>query len=200
MARRKGQWALQRQPGDLDPSAAAFAAKLDGKDTFEWPAEPTEQVRIWGVTDGPYVVDVELVRDSEGEVVPVGVAVRRAFPTSRHRKGANYPVAEGTVPAPVSAVDVRGVPFGRVIRAALTAAREPGTIETDELDRILVPRGRPQRGRSVKFYRELLDAARDYEKRGLSPAKEIARRKGVSENLVHQWLYVARHRYRRDGE
>jgi hypothetical protein len=69
----------------------------------------------------------------------------------------------------------------------------------DELERILVPRGRPKRGRSVKWYCALLKAARGFERQGLSPAKEIARGKtGVSENLVHQWLHVAR-RYEREG-
>jgi hypothetical protein len=108
---------------------------------------------------------------------------------------------------PVSAAEIRKIPFGRIIRAAITSAAsmEPfkkGVADYperllqerhDELERILVPRGRPQRGRSVKFYCDLLKAARAFEKQGLSPAKEIAQRKeGVSPNLVHQWLHVAR--------
>ena len=203
VTKRKRGWAVQAGPssGELEPASAAFAAQLHGEDTFEWPVEPTDRARFWGVTDGRYAVDVEFVRDSEGELVPVGVAVRRTFPTSRRKKRGEYPVAQGIEPEPISAVDLRKIPFGRVIRAATTAAREPFPTDKrhDELESILVPRGRPQRGRSVKFYRQIAEAARAYKRLGISPAKEIARRKGVSENLVHQWLYVAR-RQGLDGE
>jgi hypothetical protein len=59
--------------------------------------------------------------------------------------------------------------------------------------KILLPRGRPQRGRSVDFYRELAKSYRNLELAGLSPVKEIARRKRVSENTVHQWVHRMRH-------
>jgi hypothetical protein len=202
MAKRK-RWVVQAGPGEFssDPGVLAFAAQTRGEDTFEWPAEPTDRARFWGVTDDPYLVEVEFVRDSEGELVPVGVLVRRTFPTSRRKKGRHYPFAEGVEPEAVQATDLREIPFGRVIRAATTAARQPDPTDErrNELERILVPRGGPQRGRSVKFYREIAEAAREFEKRGLSPAKEIARRKSVSENLVHQWLHVARRQHRFDG-
>lgn len=202
MAKRKRRWAVQAGPGEFSPRAAALAAQIRGEDTFEWPAEPTHRAHIFGVTDAPYAVEVEFVRDSEGEFVPVGVAVRRTFPTSRRKKGTQYPFAEGVEPAAVSAVDLREIPFGRVIRAAITAVRQPDPTDErrDELERILVPRGGPQRGRSVKFYRAIAVAAREFQKRGLSPAKEIARRNGVSENLVHQWLHVARRQHGFNGE
>jgi hypothetical protein len=58
--------------------------------------------------------------------------------------------------------------------------------------KVLVPRGRPERGKSVAFYRELADTYRAFELQGLSPVKEIARRKRVPENRVHQWVYRAR--------
>jgi hypothetical protein len=114
---------------------------------------------------------------------------------------------------PVSAAEIRKIPFGRIIRAAITSAvsMEPskkGTADEpdrilqerhDALESILVPRGRPKRGKSLKFYCELLKAARAYEREGLWPAKEIAERKeGVTPNLVHQWLHVAR-RYEAQG-
>jgi hypothetical protein len=214
MAKQRQGWSLQTaELGPLSPAGPAFAAQKRGEETFQWPAEPTLRVRVSEVTDEPYAIDVELVRDDEQGFVPVGVSVRRLFPTSRHRRGGSYPFAEGTRPEPVSAADMRKIPFGRIIRAAITAAvsDEPfkqGVVEDpdrileerhDALERILVPRGRPKRGRSVKFYCDLLEAARLFERRGLSPAKEIARGKtGVSENLVHQWLHVAR-RYEREG-
>lgn len=201
MGRQKGQWAIQANSLG-NPSAAAQHAFLKGEDSFDWPAEATDHARVWGVTDGSYVVDVEFSRDEHHNLVPVGVAVRRTFPTSRHKKGGDYPFVEGTQPEPLSAGDVRGIPFGRVIRAAtlVVANPEPSTERHDELNRILVPRGRPQRGRSEKFYRDVAAAARACSRNGLSPAKEIARRKNVSENLVHQWLHVARRRGLFEGE
>jgi hypothetical protein len=197
MAKGKNYWAVQAGTGEMTPDSAAFAAQLKGEDTFQWPAEPTERAWIWGVTEDPYVVEVELVRDSAGSLVPVGVAVRRTFSTSRRKKGRRYPFAEGTAPEPIVAVDLRRIPMGRAIRAALNAVGQPFPTDErhDELDRILVPRGRPRRGRSAKFYREILEAVSYCEQRGLSPAKEIARRKSESENLVHQWIHVARRRY-----
>jgi hypothetical protein len=197
VAKRKRRWAVQAGPSsdELEPGTAAFVAQLHGEDTFAWPAEPTDRARFWGITDDPYVVDVEFARLApDGELVPVGVAVRRTFPVKRKKKGKNYSFVEGTELAPVSAVDLRGIPFGRVIRAATAAVRraEPMDERHDELARILVPPGRPKRGRSIKFYCDILKAAHEFEQRNLSPAKEIARRKKVSENLVYQWLHVAR--------
>lgn len=46
---------------------------------------------------------------------------------------------------------------------------------------------------SVDWYRNLANSYREFELRGLSPVKEIARRKRVSENTVHQWVYRMRH-------
>jgi hypothetical protein len=220
MAKQRQGWSLQTAESGLlsptgpvlSPAGSAFAAQQRGEETFQWPAEPHVLVRV-RLTEEPYAIDVELVRDDEQGFVPVGVSVRRLFPTSRHRRGGSYPFAEGIRPEPVSAADMRKIPFGRIIRAAITAvssmepfkkgeADDPERIleeRHEALDRILVPRGRPKRGRSVKWYCDLLKAARRFEERGLSPAKEIARGKtGVSENLVHQWLHVAR-RYEREG-
>lgn len=200
MAKRKrGYWAVHR--GQPNPATAALAAQVRGEETFNWPAEPSEVVRVWGATDAPYAIDVEFVRDSDGNLVPVGVSVRRAYPTSRHKQQGRYQFANEAALEPLLAVDVRQIPFGRVIRAALAAA--DAELEDDisaDVDRILVPRGRPQRGKSVKFYRDLLKSAHEFRQQGLSPAKEIARRKGVSPNLVHQWLHVARRLPPANGE
>lgn len=56
--------------------------------------------------------------------------------------------------------------------------------------KVLVPRGRPHR--STTFYREIANAHREFQRRGLSPVKEIARRKREKENTVHQWVHRAR--------
>ena len=74
--------------------------------------------------------------------------------------------------------------------------RERGFEQAGELveaGKVLVPRGRPRRDKSLAFYREILQACRDFEKQGKSPAKEIARIKGVPVNTVYQWRHRARH-------
>jgi hypothetical protein len=63
------------------------------------------------------------------------------------------------------------------------------TIDARKLDRIYVPNRR-----SPHFYEQIAKTARELKKRGLSPAKEIARRTDVPENRVHQWLHEARKR------
>jgi hypothetical protein len=66
--------------------------------------------------------------------------------------------------------------------------------------KLAVPRGRPQRGKSAKFYLDILAKHDDLAAEGYaSPVKAIARQKGVSENTVHQWLYRARHNIERSG-
>jgi hypothetical protein len=62
----------------------------------------------------------------------------------------------------------------------------------DTARKVLVPRGRPKRGKSASFYKQLADSYRELAVTGASPVKEIARRKRVSENAVHQWIHRAR--------
>jgi hypothetical protein len=64
----------------------------------------------------------------------------------------------------------------------------------DTARKVLVPHGRPKRGKSASFYKQLADSYRElaFTGAGASPVKEIARRKRVSENTVHQWIYRAR--------
>jgi hypothetical protein len=72
--------------------------------------------------------------------------------------------------------------------------REQGGTDWDWAEsarKILVPRGRPRRGKP-DFYKEIAASYRAFAAMGLSPVKEIARRKRVSENTVHQWVYRAR--------
>jgi hypothetical protein len=58
--------------------------------------------------------------------------------------------------------------------------------------KILVPRGRPHKARAASFYKEIAESYREFAAAGLSPVKEIARRKHVPKNTVHQWIYRAR--------
>lgn len=55
-----------------------------------------------------------------------------------------------------------------------------------------LPRGRPKHGKSIDFYRDLAKVYKQCELAGLSPVKEIARRKREPENTVHQWVYRMR--------
>jgi hypothetical protein len=58
--------------------------------------------------------------------------------------------------------------------------------------KIRVPRGRPERGKSLPFYKEIAEAYRDCKVQGRSPAKTIAQRKHVDENTVYTWIHRAR--------
>jgi hypothetical protein len=62
----------------------------------------------------------------------------------------------------------------------------------EDARKILVPRGRPKRGKSASFYKDIGKNHREFAAMGLSPVKEIGRRKRVSENTVHQWVHRAR--------
>lgn len=105
----------------------------------------------------------------------------------------------------VSSRDIRRLPMASIIQAAqatLAGARVPlwDSVSYEKtkrellraLGQVKVPRGRPERGRSTKFYLELLESHAQLKAQGLKPAPEIARRKGVPLNTVHQWLFRAR--------
>jgi len=88
---------------------------------------------------------------------------------------------------------MRRLPLTKIIAAALVVASKPSGYDyRAEAQAATAPRGRPERGKSTTFYRELADSYRSFAERGKSPVKEIARRKRVSENTVHQWVYRAR--------
>jgi hypothetical protein len=82
-----------------------------------------------------------------------------------------------------------------VLADADPAWREQGGRDWDwaeDARKILVPRGRPERGKSAGFYKDIAVSHRKFAAAGKSPVKEIARRKRVSENTVHQWVHRAR--------
>jgi len=103
---------------------------------------------------------------------------------------------EDAKPVPISLRDVRRLPLDRIATAAVTAVRqlmaEPSPDRMAPLAEALSLQGRPTGGNKVKFYAAIADHHRMYTKAGRSPAKEIARRKRVSENLAHQWIFQAR--------
>lgn len=89
----------------------------------------------------------------------------------------------------VSPREVRRLPLATYVQAALAEARKPGAHSR----MVEAPKGQPRKGRSTGFYQEIADAYRSLQARGVPhPAKEIARRKRVDPNMVHQWVHVAR--------
>lgn len=118
----------------------------------------------------------------------------------------------------VSPREVRRLPLSDVVEASILAAtisfatEGPYSLDTAALSRarsklaetarrVAMPRGRPQRGRSAKWYLDLLATYREMEAQGIrAPAALIAKRKGVDPNLVHQWIHRARDIERRGKE
>jgi hypothetical protein len=175
------------------PSASSreFESRLRGTEAeaLRWPAEPDLFETVFDYA-APYVVTVGFARSDADDVpVPVEVTIRLTFPVSETGRG----FAEGTEPRSLSTRDVRRLPLDRIVRAA-TAAADAGPVEAlAEISKSLVPPGRPAGGeRSVVFYKGIAEAYRQLTEQQKSPAKEIARRKRVSENTAHQWIYKAR--------
>jgi len=176
-----------------------------------WPAAPWWLVRI-REEGSPFVVDVELSDSPEGAMV-TGIAVRSAVQT--HAEGTpEDPWLEGGSVEPVNATIVKRLPLASYTRRALArytppldvrqtappgAATPPGqpsepvTRPEPPPEPVKLPRGRPRRGRSEEFYRQVDEAAKKLQEQGIAPVREIARRKRVSQNLVNQWLFRARH-------
>ncbi len=182
-------WTSMRmdQPEPL-PGPKPTASEL--KEGILWPYPPEWIVRF-ASEDSTYIVDIE-VELTDGEPNITGIAVRAGVPTSP--KGTpEDPWLEGGSYDPVVPRDVQRLPLSTYAKAALATVRDPLTAEgRQEVKRILVPRRRPERGRGSDFYREILRISRELEAQGVRPVAEIARRKRVSPNLVHQWLYRAR--------
>jgi hypothetical protein len=148
------------------------------------PRSPTDPERVVTVfdTDMPYAVAVEMRRDDAGYYV-TSVSVRR------------HPEADGWhgERTTVSPRDVQRLPLAKFVRTALAVANSGTSAQRGAAVRKnLAPHARPKRGKSASFYRKIGELHREYAKRGLSPAKEIARRMGVPENATYQWFHRAR--------
>ena len=111
----------------------------------------------------------------------------------------------------LSARDIQRLPLASALKAAIAAARvfseqnDSGVVlplyDTEKIEsgwagaanKVLLPRGGPPTRRPAKFYKQIAEAYNALALKGVvSPVKEIARRKRVSENTVHQWVYKAR--------
>jgi hypothetical protein len=173
-------------------------------------------------SEGPIVVGLAVRRTTPLEPEPPGEDIRpgstkpalteeqtaRRLDYQRRRNKArrDKPGAQlfGAEPRPVSPRDVRRLPLGSYVRAAqaIASARffpvEDYAEDVEKARRILLPRGRPQRGKGTKFYEEIARAYEQLAARGKNPAVEIAKRKSrelgeeISTNTVHQWIFRAR--------
>jgi hypothetical protein len=134
----------------------------------------TRRICTFAFEERPYEVDVTV----EDDLRISGVAVRRAE----------------EIPGSVSAREIVRLPLSTILRAAIVAATK-GLHSHREIDALMrAPKGRPERGKSAKFYQELADMYRALVASGEPhPAKEIAKRKRIDDpNTVHQWLHRAR--------
>jgi hypothetical protein len=169
-----------------------------------WPLPHKEDDPVVLIQDGEYQVSVEFTRDSEGKPVPTGLRVQKAVPMDPQPElepqGDVYMFAAERVaprwskePEAVSAREIRRLPLTAYVEAAVAYVSSGGRFEAlERLREIHLPRGLPERGRSAGFYREIADAYRQLRAQGKRPVPEIARRKRVDENTVHQWVYRAR--------
>jgi len=126
--------------------------------------------------------------------VVTGIAVRRGYKTKAqpHADWSSPVVWDDALSLEdsVSTREVRRMPlYSRVQQAiAIVLARTPEQIIGAAAT---APPGRPTT-HGTHFYRELAASYRAFELEGKRPVQEIARRKRVSPNLVHQWVFKAR--------
>ena len=139
--------------------------------------------------DLPYMVEVELLRTEDGAVHPVGVSVRVMAPHP-------FPTGENVDLPPLSSRVVRRLPLASYLDAAVAWASHPVFVlrnladpdaAWEEVRRAVAPRGRP--AHNTNFYAELAEMFRALTLQGKRPVPEIARRKKVSANTVHQWIF-----------
>lgn len=162
-----------------------------------WPMPAEGIMRVCSGDWPKYAIDVELRLDLFDEPVVTGVAVRRRVPMKAKGKRAMFAEwPEDAEPLPVSLRDVRRLPLDRIATAALTAARQfmeaPSPDRMEPVAEALSLPGRPVGRNKEHFYTAVAGLYRLYATKGRSPAQEIARRKRVSENTAHQWIYKAR--------
>lgn len=189
------RWSTWREfKDDIRPTREALA------EGDPWPRPAQGIMRVVSTEFPKYAVDVELRLDALEEPVVTGVAVRRRVPMKAKGKRAAFDPesewSEDVEPLPVSLRDVRRLPLDRIATAALVAVRQ--FRESPDPDRMrpvaeaLSLPGRPVGRNKERFYGTVAELYRRYAQQGRSPAKELARRKHVSENTAHQWIYKAR--------
>jgi hypothetical protein len=203
MSEWRFHWSTWR--GFKDDMGPGLQARAEG---CPWPLPAEGIMRVLSEEWPRYAVDVEFrlppgtptgpFRES-GPVV-TGISVRPRVPMKAKGKRAAFEHEaewpEDVEPLPLSLRDVRRLPLDRIATAALVAVRqyaeEPSPDRFDPVSEALSVPGRPRGRNKERFYKAVAELHRSWTLKGLSPAKELARRKRVSENTAHQWIYKAR--------
>ena len=192
-------WVQLERKGFRDPVEPPRDFQSEG---MPWPMPAQSIMRVVSEEWPKYAVDVELRLDALDEPVVTGVAVRPRVPLKARGRRAgieppnNAEWPEGTEPLPLSLRDVRRLPLDRIATAAVVYVRqakeEPSPDRMQPVAEALSLPGRPTGRNKERFYRAVAELYRQWTLKGLSPAKELAKRKRVSENTAHQWIFKAR--------
>lgn len=181
---------VSQHTGEPEPLPGPALSKADLAEGVLWPYPPEWTVRFALEEEG-WLLDVEIAYDDDGKYYVTGIVVRSGSPTSPSGTQQD-PWLDGEY-EPVVPRDVQRLPLTTYQRAALAIVKDPLTGEgRREMKEILVPRGRPADQPGPEFYADLLATARELEAQSVRPVPEIARRKRVTQNVVHQWLHRAR--------
>jgi hypothetical protein len=187
------------QWGEFQPLPGPPLSPADLAEGVTWPC-PIEWVIRFIPDESPHAIDVEVMEGNDGSYDVTGISVRATTPTSPGGTLEN-PWLEGGQFDPIVARDVQRLPLTQYTRAAIAIIKSNRPFSTEHAERIakrivaeriVMPRGRPSKGVGPEFYLELLAVAKELEKQGIRPVPEIAKRKRVNQNLVHQWLHRAR--------
>lgn len=160
-------------------------------------------------TDAPVIVGLSVRRLRRLEARPNGSALDWLLRKKKAEAHGELLFAEP--PRPLSPRELRRLPLATFLEGARLAAgahydahrraRETGQDQPSpfgpefarQLSRVRAPRGRPQRGRSSRFYAELAEAYRALAAQGFQhPGAELARRKHEDPNTMRQWIHRAR--------
>src|SRR4051812_41984890 len=166
-------WAIQRS--DPMPVDGPQISEQDLRDGVNWPYPPEWIVRF-GLEENGWMLDVEMTTDNEGIRWLTGIVVRSGVPTSASGTQADPWLEDGEF-EPLDAQEIKQLPLGRYVRAALAIVDDPLTGKgRREARHILLPPGNPKVGVAPEWYEELLETAEELEKQGQSAVQEIARR------------------------
>lgn len=206
---RQPRWIFQAEwrddPGRYEPELVVTVI----------PQEPGERLAVAVEfrydDDGAYVVGVAVRRHVlagyQGQRTHVSPRDAQRLPLAQIQRAATAFARDAVKPGPDDK-DPEGLaaPFDTLVEGKSTWATYYDVTHADKwrelgydappamvaAGKVLLPHGRPQHGKSIGFYRELAEAYKQFEAKGLSPVKEIARRKRVPENTVHQWVHRMR--------
>ena len=174
---------------------------------IQWPPAPPvgykpEATVTFGEVDGwPYVVGVDVARDRDGRDIPIGLTIQRKPSFGDPGPSPQYDLEGMSLPEVTDAAlelqrlsvrDVKRMPLDRILRAATVAMREGAWGGPDSpVTRTVLPRKKVRLTR--KDFEKLAKAYEALEARGERPVPVLAKRMGVPENRMHQWVHRMRY-------